>query len=337
MRASNLHVAYLTTVALNTLPFSDHYYTGYDGLSETIRCTRCSTWQHLRCNTSADRGQFGFICRKCKKTPQDALHDTHDSHRDSDLDTEAHLADIPDGKDILCPVCKSTIYSERGGVVVEFGCVSTVYILHPTQLPWSIFASLSVAYIYGRHWCYFYILKLLILYSSQSFFHVDCFRCAKCGNKPNMDDTKHQHLLLSDGSPLCLNCSYSCKMCHTPILNEAIITGDDSYHAHCFICGMCKNRIDDLVFAKTSRFIYCMRCHSERLARSAKHKQKKAERKRGGGSTSSLGSSSRARLEITGYVALELRLTHVAYVALLTSHQEYLITLAPAGSELVTE
>lgn len=55
------------------------------------------------------------------------------------------------------------------------------------------------------------------------------------------------------------------------------MTGDDSYHAHCFKCKVCGNRIDELVFAKTSQGIYCMNCHNQRVARSRKrHQEKKA-------------------------------------------------------------
>ncbi|KAI0355591.1 RhoGAP-domain-containing protein [Trametes cingulata] len=111
----------------------------------------------------------------------------------------------------------------------------------------------------------------------QSFFHVDCFKCAKCGNQVTADTNL---LLLSDGSPICANCSYSCNVCKQPILDEAIMTGDDSYHAHCFKCRVCKNRIDELVFAKTRQGIYCMNCHNERVARSRRHQAQKQERER---------------------------------------------------------
>ncbi|KAH8107975.1 RhoGAP-domain-containing protein [Cristinia sonorae] len=110
----------------------------------------------------------------------------------------------------------------------------------------------------------------------QSFFHVDCFKCAKCNNKVTADTNL---LLLSDGSPVCANCSYSCNVCHQPILDEAIMTGDDSYHAHCFNCKVCKKRIDELVFAKTSQGIYCMDCHNERVARSRRHQQRREKEK----------------------------------------------------------
>jgi hypothetical protein len=108
----------------------------------------------------------------------------------------------------------------------------------------------------------------------QSFFHVGCFQCAKCKDRVTADTNL---LLLSDGQPVCSNCSYSCSVCHQPILDEAIMTGDDSYHAHCFKCRSCHNRIDELMFAKTSHGIYCMNCHHQRVARSRRHAQKQKE------------------------------------------------------------
>jgi len=105
----------------------------------------------------------------------------------------------------------------------------------------------------------------------QSLWHVDCFRCAKCKDRVSADTNL---LLLSDGSPVCGNCSYQaslltmlmykrdadqqCFVCKQAITEEAIMTGDESYHAHCFTCRTCKRRIEELVFAKTSQGIYCM-------------------------------------------------------------------------------
>jgi len=60
------------------------------------------------------------------------------------------------------------------------------------------------------------------------------------------------------------------------------MTGDDSYHAHCFKCRSCHNRIDELMFAKTSHGIYCMKCHHQRVARSRRHAQKQKERENAG-------------------------------------------------------
>jgi LIM domain len=125
----------------------------------------------------------------------------------------------------------------------------------------------------------------------QSFFHIDCFKCAKCHDRVTADTNL---LLLSDGQPVCSNCSYSCSLCHQPILDEAIMTGDDSYHAHCFKCRSCHNRIDELMFAKTSHGIYCMKCHHQRVARSRRHAQKQKERENSGPTSTS--SSSHGRL-----------------------------------------
>ncbi|KAI0028791.1 hypothetical protein K488DRAFT_57737 [Vararia minispora EC-137] len=116
----------------------------------------------------------------------------------------------------------------------------------------------------------------VVIAFGQSFFHVECFKCAKCHDTVTADTNL---LLLSDGQPVCSNCSYSCSVCQLPILDEAIMTGDDSYHAHCFKCKHCGNRIDELMFAKTSNGIYCMGCHHQRVARSRRHAQKKEREK----------------------------------------------------------
>ncbi|GAA5951286.1 hypothetical protein JCM21900_003827 [Sporobolomyces salmonicolor] len=105
-------------------------------------------------------------------------------------------------------------------------------------------------------------------------FHVDC-RCAKCHNLVEHDTNL---LLLSDGSPVCENCSYICSVCQKPIHNEAIVTGDESYHADCFRCRSCANKIEELIFAKTTQGIWCMACHNERVARTRKHAEAKRSR-----------------------------------------------------------
>ena len=105
-------------------------------------------------------------------------------------------------------------------------------------------------------------------------------------------------LLLSDGSPVCGSCSYSCSVCKLPILDEAIVTGEyspasmqiqispfagnESYHAACFTCRSCSKKIEVLVFAKTSHGVYCMACHNERVARSRRLVEAKMDEKTGG-------------------------------------------------------
>ena len=138
-----------------------------------------------------------------------------------------------------------------------------------------------------------FIIPSFFPFHRQSFFHVDCFKCAKCGDKVTADTNL---LLLSDGSPICANCSYCCNVCKLPILDEAIMTGDDSYHAHCFKCKVCGNRIDELVFAKTSQGIYCMNCHNQRVARSRKrHQEKKAAQAQAQAQAAANGSTSSSR------------------------------------------
>ncbi|KAK4052364.1 Rho-type gtpase-activating protein [Microbotryomycetes sp. JL201] len=128
-------------------------------------------------------------------------------------------------------------------------------------------------------------------------FHVDC-RCAKCNTLVEHDTNL---LLLSDGSPVCENCSYICSVCEKPIHNEAIVTGDESYHADCFRCRSCHSKIEELIFAKTTAGIWCMSCHNERVARTRKHaeaKRNRASRKEGSvrpsGSTSASATKSRS-------------------------------------------
>jgi len=82
------------------------------------------------------------------------------------------------------------------------------------------------------------------------------------------------------------------------------MTGDDSYHAHCFKCKVCKSRIDELVFAKTTQGIYCMNCHSERMIKIRRHAQKKAERDKatGGGSSRSRAQEPRTHQKENGVI-----------------------------------
>ncbi|KAF5370661.1 hypothetical protein D9758_001839 [Tetrapyrgos nigripes] len=134
----------------------------------------------------------------------------------------------------------------------------------------------------------------LVVAFGQSLFHVDCFKCAKCANKVTADTNL---LLLSDGSPICADCSYSCNVCHLPILDEAIMSGEDSYHAHCFRCKVCKNRIDELVYAKTSQGMYCMDCHNERMIKMRRHTQRKREKEKAAAAAAASANSSQSSRE----------------------------------------
>ncbi|PWZ03747.1 RhoGAP-domain-containing protein [Testicularia cyperi] len=118
-----------------------------------------------------------------------------------------------------------------------------------------------------------------VIQFATKLWHVECFRCAKCKNRVSTE--RDDILLLSDGHPICGECNYSCNICNLPIMEEAIMTGDESYHASCFTCRSCHSKIEELVFAKTSQGIYCMKCHNDRVARSRKHaEQKRAKARR---------------------------------------------------------
>ncbi|KAI0227517.1 Rho-type gtpase-activating protein [Massospora cicadina] len=92
-------------------------------------------------------------------------------------------------------------------------------------------------------------------------WHLACFNCVKCRNNIEPDSNL---LLLSDGSPLCSNCSQHCSVCNLPISDEAVMTADQCYHARCFKCTKCANKIEGSLFARTSSGIYCMSCYAER-------------------------------------------------------------------------
>ncbi|KAI8355635.1 hypothetical protein EDC96DRAFT_264281 [Choanephora cucurbitarum] len=92
----------------------------------------------------------------------------------------------------------------------------------------------------------------------DGIWHFECFRCAKC---QKLVECYSNLLLLRDGSPICEDCSYSCSACHKTIKDEAIMTGDQAYHADCFRCIQCDKKINDLVFTQTNKGIYCTKCH----------------------------------------------------------------------------
>ncbi|KAL0074039.1 hypothetical protein F4703DRAFT_1745469 [Phycomyces blakesleeanus] len=86
----------------------------------------------------------------------------------------------------------------------------------------------------------------------EGIWHFECFRCAKCRK---LVECYSNHLLLRDGSPVCEDCSYSCHSCHKTIKDEAIMTGEEAYHAECFRCVQCHVKIEDLIFTQTSKAI----------------------------------------------------------------------------------
>ncbi|KAL1923054.1 uncharacterized protein VTP21DRAFT_9430 [Calcarisporiella thermophila] len=106
----------------------------------------------------------------------------------------------------------------------------------------------------------------------DGIWHIECFRCAKCNSQIDCDGNL---MLLSDGQPICEKCSYSCRSCGQAIEDEAIMTGDDAYHAECFCCISCNRRIEDLVFTQSTKGIYCMPCYELRKEQKMRRKEEK--------------------------------------------------------------
>ncbi|KAJ3226070.1 hypothetical protein HK099_005655, partial [Clydaea vesicula] len=95
---------------------------------------------------------------------------------------------------------------------------------------------------------------------ADDWFHPDCFTCSVC---TTIIDCENQVVLLSEeGKAICLNCSYRCKACDKPILEEAVSTGEYTYHTNCFKCDMCMKQIDNLTFAIIEDRLLCIDCHS---------------------------------------------------------------------------
>ncbi|KAI8384955.1 uncharacterized protein BYT42DRAFT_564202 [Radiomyces spectabilis] len=100
-----------------------------------------------------------------------------------------------------------------------------------------------------------------VLQFGDGIWHFECFRCAKC---KSLVECYSKLLLLRDGSPICEDCSYRCNACNETIRDEAIMTGEEAYHADCFRCVQCQTKIENLVFTQTSKGIFCTACHEMR-------------------------------------------------------------------------
>ncbi|ORZ26134.1 hypothetical protein BCR42DRAFT_364789 [Absidia repens] len=102
----------------------------------------------------------------------------------------------------------------------------------------------------------------------EAHFHLDCFSCSKCHQQMNGQSNV---LLLTNGRPVCEDCSYVCKQCGLGIDQEAIMTGQESYHVNCFRCVSCNKCMDDLIYKQTNEGIYCMSCHNTSTEEKSHH------------------------------------------------------------------
>ncbi|KAI8640782.1 hypothetical protein BD408DRAFT_419236 [Parasitella parasitica] len=123
--------------------------------------------------------------------------------------------------------------------------------------------------------CHLIIEEGSVIAFGDSIFHLKCFICAKCSDPV---DCESNLLLLTNGRPVCESCSYCCNACKQVIRDEAIMTGDEAYHAECFRCVSCRKKIDDLVFTQTSKGIHCTPCHEKRRAEKQRRRAEREKR-----------------------------------------------------------
>lgn len=107
-------------------------------------------------------------------------------------------------------------------------------------------------------------------------WHINCFRCLKC---LDLLGVNLEFLVVGTGELVCKNCFYDCQVCGKKIGDLAILAGDQPYCADCFVCKHCKNRIDNLRYAKTSSGLYCMDCHEKVLQKKKRLEQEKRARR----------------------------------------------------------
>ncbi|AOA60750.1 Rho GTPase-activating protein [Komagataella phaffii CBS 7435] len=103
-------------------------------------------------------------------------------------------------------------------------------------------------------------------------WHVECFSCSKCSKSLGCDSN---FLVLGTGALVCSDCSYACTICSKKIYDLAILTGNQAYCSSCFQCRACKNRIEDLRYARTSKGLFCISCHMKLLEKKKRHEQQR--------------------------------------------------------------
>ena len=136
-----------------------------------------------------------------------------------------------------------------------------------------------------RTWCVFTTIMIALQdrytdnLTAGNRWHIDCFGCNICGT---ILDSDANLLLRDDGSLTCNNCTYHCSVCNNKIDDLAILTGDQAFCAPCFKCRNCKNKIENLKYARTPKGNICMRCHEslmQKRRRKASAKDRQPEQR----------------------------------------------------------
>ena len=105
-------------------------------------------------------------------------------------------------------------------------------------------------------------------------WHTHCFTCSRCKKHLSRDS---DFLVLGTGELICFDCSKSCKRCGRKIDDLAIIlsSSNEAYCSDCFVCYKCRENIKDLMYAKTKKGLFCLKCHQKSLAKRKHFEEKK--------------------------------------------------------------
>lgn len=87
-------------------------------------------------------------------------------------------------------------------------------------------------------------------------FHNECFKCGGCGNALGTA------FKVRDGKKLCDSCEPDviCALCNKAITGSILKNGDKSYHAECFKCEVCAEKLDSSEFFRKDGQVMCKSC-----------------------------------------------------------------------------
>ncbi|KAI8671283.1 LIM zinc-binding domain-containing protein [Fusarium keratoplasticum] len=101
-------------------------------------------------------------------------------------------------------------------------------------------------------------------------WHGNCFRCSLCGCIMEQDG---KLMIQGNGTITCNDCSQYCADCGCKIEDLAVVLGPNTVVCpSCFVCFVCKQRIRDLKYARSTRGRACMACHEAMTAKKARRK-----------------------------------------------------------------
>ena len=67
--------------------------------------------------------------------------------------------------------------------------------------------------------------------------HLDCFKCGQC---LKLMGSMKEFLVRVDGTPLCVECTPSCHVCHEKVFHNHVSVLKKNFHEDCLACSRCK-------------------------------------------------------------------------------------------------